>query len=230
MQNFHDILVRDILCLDDDRFFRIAQKLLNNGSTIDIADDEIWMNILELNFFSLPIFIKNSRQTRQNTRMLTPEKMFTIGKKRAVREIRRLDDKSRIDDIDLAMRIHRTHLLVRFDGKIGISREKISDLLESILKLLEFFILHDKLNIRSFVQQILENRFDPFLSKFIGLDFKIVLGSSDNRLPNLQASRRCPHFSGDILKIAQIFLYFSSRVVRCTRDSFAKREFHIAKI
>jgi len=117
-QNTHNVRVIDILCLDDNGLFRIAEKLLDNCPTVDIADDEIGMDIFELNFFPFPILIENSIQTRQNTRILTPEKMFTIGKERTVRKISGLDDKSRIHDIDLAMRIHRAHLLVGLDSKI----------------------------------------------------------------------------------------------------------------
>ncbi|MBU0626102.1 hypothetical protein KKG31_03720 [Patescibacteria group bacterium] len=107
------------------------------------------MNIIQSNLFSYPISIKNSFQTSQNSRILTPEKVFTIAKKRGVSQIGSLYDKSRIDDIDLAMCIFSAHLFVGLDSKIGISRKIILDFFEIALKLLEHMIFLDKLDIRS---------------------------------------------------------------------------------
>lgn len=85
-------------------------------------------------------------------------------------EIGGLDDKSRIYDSDLAMRIFRAHLLIRFDGKIRITTKIILDLFESILKLLKFFVFHDELNMRATLQKVNEKLLYSFFGKVISLD------------------------------------------------------------
>lgn len=163
-----DSIIRDVLGLYDDSFFRRFQQLLDHSPAIDIADYEIGMDIFHDDILSFPIFFEDRMQAVPYSGIIASEKMLAIAGEWAIGQIRRLDDESAIDEIDFGMHVFRAHLLIWFELDILISTKILTEDFQGILILLEFLIFDDDPNIHAACSQFLEQGFEVFVSEFVG--------------------------------------------------------------
>jgi len=137
LQNFG---VYDVLSLDDDGLSCWCQKLLDHSSAIDVANDQIGVNVFHRQWFPFSIFEENIVQARPYSAMGTLEKILAIGGKWAVIEICSLDDKGVVDEIDFGVHVFSFHLFIRFHLDSWEPGESLLDDFEGILILLKFLI------------------------------------------------------------------------------------------
>lgn len=162
-----------VLSLNRDRTQSSSEHFGDDLTAVDIADNEVWMQVGGSQPLTCKIFGKKELQTFKDLRILASEKVFTIFSESGVREVATLDPETAIGKRDLAMQILRRQMFIRNQLDILVATSLVLQLFESVLKLLIFFVFEHDLKVRALEGLLLDSRFDAFFGEFVGLDLDL---------------------------------------------------------